>query len=1079
MDYNMIAICLAVAVAMFIALVVLLSVFLRVGDEDGDDGESNAGGEEVGSSSNPPAGVCKEFLGFDAACTATTQNKFLSPTNIDCYSGNPNKPSEMQKVDPSKCDSDAVKVYSQNASGAFQLNQGLTGSSVAEWVKLGPLKCYCSTQPPPPPPPTKCPASITTDSSLVLYGAAADAFKKLPSAQAKQTIDTILSQGDIYGDVFVTQCDSKRTATDTWSKLLCGGKQVQVCPQDPTGATACEKSKTCSKCADYFAPLGAALQLTLNDLGGSGKPPTYSHQFQNLPSAEACPNEREYRGVCIPDTMNGVATTLDQSYCDGSRPYGIALYHGGKAGLPEIDAKCFIGYALEIAAFVEYRDIERVFLSVDAPLPYDGGTVPKQNSYFLQPQFVAYNFLGKLGGKTKSKRQREVGFIVYASPGDSGWNFQIDSPYSQCGQSTASDFVKNLCASCDTQWKMSVPDPRSTTAKPLPDITPFPLQDAASKTSQCFSNPAAASLLGGNLMPVPPVGQGCGYFSGDHAFQPLGSNTPCPSGCYDQTCSEMAAQVKCGTDADCVKYVGGHCAPYATQAAITCGSKGMCELTCSAPSCDPTSFSACAQKSLCCGSKNVASDGTSAVRAVFPKLTGGTLPCGCPNIASQVVAYVTAVNKAVDALVAKGLIPADTPKVTMVAYDGEDAHANNGAAGQCQSVQMMQSKGLRVFPTRLRSTGEDAAEKKEGAPSQPAGSLINNVPHQLGHAYAMGTTPYPYVTDPINGTSASPTSTTLSFAMPEMYWFMGINWPCIGSHNNLNNRPDVCTTVMAYRDFQGAMKAKSTLSMLDFYLWILAVQPCGDESQFTPMQKNMRDFRGQVWPMISSEYLSGSDPKNTTNPCLARAANGGNIVESICGTCDMMYTYEWCDILQFFGAIYEDCYKNKWGNYAGDALPTDGSLPFVALYEAQFINPKWTEAGKWTLLESSCVAPSDRTPLNDLGTRGRHRARVGAAATGCGARCMADDCRCKWDNGGKKCVKCKEDSDCSQGGLTCVPKASSKSCNAPAPAACTAKDCRCKNDVDGKQCVKCKTDTDCGSDPHNVCADIQYSKSCG
>jgi hypothetical protein len=1080
-----------VVAGIVIALVVVLCVFL-IPNHDVNVAATTAAG---GPKQNPAGADCAKLQGFTNACAGGATAGFYSPQPPPtCYTGDPvNDPVGVAPAaDPSLCNDAAALVYARSGtpgSYTYALDRGVTGADMAGWLAAGPLACDCE---PTPPPATNCPAAITTQSSLVLDGAGAAAFKAMTSADAKSALDSIFIDGSIYGDGFVTQCDPRRTATDDWSKLLCGGQQVQVCPEDPTGATACEKSASCSKCSDYFAPLGAALHLTLESAQGH-----YTAEFKNLaPAGGPCATGRSYRGVCIPAQENGVATALDQTYTDADRPFGIALYHGGKAGLPEVDAKCFVGYALEIASFVEARNIERVFLSVDAPLPYDGGTVPQQNSYFLQPQFMAANFLARLGATTAAGRPREVGLIVYASPGDSGWNFQIADPYDK-GDATT-DYVKNLKATCDAQWKMSFPDPRSSSSSDSDSSTidPFPLKDDG---TQCFSNPAAGALLGGSLLGAPPAGQGCGYFD----FEPLGSNTPCATTCYEQTCSEMAAQVEChGDDAVCADYAAGHCAPYATQATATCGTDNRCKLTCTAPQCDPTSFAACAQKTLCCGSTtvgtaaNVGSDGASAVRAVFPKISSAPKVCGCPNIASQVVAYVTAVNSAVDALVAKGLVPSTTPKVTMIAYDGEDAHANNGPAGQCQTVQTMQAAGLQVFPTKLRSAKEgdaaakDAAQAAAASGAAPApGSLEGNVPQQLGHAYSMGTTPYKFVTDPSAGSSAAPTSSTLSFAMPEMYWYMGINWPCIGSANNLTNRPEVCTTQMAYRDFQSAMAASDgALTMLDFYLWILAVQPCTGDSSFTAMQKNMRDYRGQVWPMISSEYLSGSDP-STDNPvdgmCLARAANAGVSVHSICGTCDMMYTFGWTDILQFFGAVYEDCYNNKWGHYASAATPAAGALPFVALYEAQFINPKWTKAGKWTLLAQSCVAPSvsdGQTPLTDVfaptDVRGRHAAlaRAAAAPTDCSARCTASDCRCKYDVGSDHCVTCSTDDDCGKGN-SCVSREFSHSCSAPS--SCTASDCRCKFDVGAAKCVACSTSDDCGSDPGNSCGAREFSKSCG
>lgn len=876
--------------------------------------------------------------------------------------------------------------------------------------------------------------NLKTQDSLVITPSS------VAQTMTRDDINKVLSQKDeqgnplVYGQDMVVQCSLVAAdPSDGWSKQFCQGKQLQVCQL----TDACDGDATkCGKCQPFFSATGSTLTL---DLDAKTKTLTSraKRKFSNMTDA-SCPTTY-YRGVCLPDDPA-------RRYQAATRPYGLAFYHGGKTGFPETNANCAAKYLAQIAAFVKEKNINRVFLSVDAPLPQN-----KQNSYFLQPQFIAQHFLNNLPATStiNGKAQpMEAGIIAYANPIDSSWNFQFD-------QTSTNPFMKTAQATCQDAW------------------TKDPSLYAIHDMSQCFSNTYFKDLVGGNIDPktndivgVDPSTNQCPAY--DAGFSTLGSDTPCAQNCETSTCADRLATIPCTQDADCQDYVGKNCMPYATQGSPTCdASTKMCKLDdCNAG----TNCDTCAQNALCCVSKS---------------------NCHCPNIASQVVAYVTAVNDAVDALIKEGKVSASCPKLSYIAYDGEDAKADKDAGGQCQFSAMVN-----------QLTNNSINVQRLGGNSNP------NVPTKLGWAFSMGAQPFDQVNLQPN---------TSSFVMPEMYWYMGVNWPCVGSAqeytqmDDLDNAVAPCTSQIAYRDaFTSTATTKGKLSPKQFYLWMTKIQPCvtmitsGD--QFKAMYKNMKQFKGQVWPMYSSESLS---TQQTDAPaatwCLARAFNaGGETQGKICGTADMLYTWSWDQIMELYDTTYQDLYLNAFDNY--DAKLADGTYtPYLALYEAQFINPQWLDAKAFdsTFLSAcqgncedkvvACKADADCQAFlkanpslcKDYTAYCNTNKTCHFAPPTPPATCTSDTCFCQYCQNGKPvpCQNkpCADKSNCAP--LACTnPTCNAHTGQAECASALDASgpycgsvckgDCACKYAVGGK-CKTCTKDTDC---PSNSCVQKKDSK---
>ena len=937
-----------------------------------------------------------QFVGLDAACASQPKGTGMC-ASYQCYEVKDDG-TFAPATDPKACDTGSA-VYDLTDPQKPQQDPKLSGGTLQSMAPDGKLYCTCSSTPPPPPPPVPdCGVTINTDSSLNITGITLDPSNYADNATK---FNKILMEGNLYGEQFTIQCNGKTpVGQDKISSLFCpAGQQVQLCPNSisTNTAEACRANASCAKCANIFGPVGAALNLEV-DSNFEYK----SHTFTNVDVA-GCTSGTSYRGVCIPETMGGKPVTDDASLPDKSLPFKIALYHGGKAGLPEINVGCMASYLYEVAQFVTYRKIDRVFISVDSPLPYDVNGVAQQNSYFLQPQFLVANFLRLLPPKT------EVGIIAYASPSDSGWNFQSCSPYT--GKTEAE---KAIAATCDAQWA------KHADLFPIHCDDPTDPSCANCRATECFSNPYAQQLMGGDINKDQPS---CDKFP----FVPLSQSanvcvTPCEGSlnCYDALKTvDCAGSTQAEADAVCATFVDGHCAPYNTRGTVSCGSQGKCTMC--VPSEEKDDFTRCANCANCCPQSVApatdvpacssstfegvrAEDGerysemqvayqmqvekeankVDDVMLQLPKslMKDDAMPCGCPNIASQIVAYVTAINDAVDRLAPHYAANGQTfapVKITMIAYDGEDAHQNNQQGGQCQFVEMVSvldpkikvyeqslSRGVGLYAKGNKRVGKTRlAASTCGTTTAPtcstaAGDANPNRPTKLGHAYSMTTGPYKWVLDPDAGKSFVPTGVTDSYSMEEMYWFMGINFPCVGSSHQIGKTdgwqyafPPVCTNLLPYNDAINVAKLNAT----QFYMWIKMVQKCAPGGgNFKGMVGQMMNYRNRVWPMISCEGLSAGkpggpeagDPSKDQSPwCFARKANkNGDTQASICGTFDGVYVWDdWNTVLHFMNAIYRDTYLNEWGMF--DETPMDPKNkkadddPCIALYEVQFIRPSW------------------------------------------------------------------------------------------------------------------------------------------
>lgn len=935
--------------------------------------------------SNPDPSMQKacaghEFSGLDAACVSAAKGAGMC-ASYQCYEiadDGTFKPAS----DPDACASESA-VYNLTDPSMPQRDGKLSGSALHTMAPDGKLYCTCPGSPAPSIP--ACGSTINTDTSLKISGITLDPSNYEDNAEK---LNAILMEGKIYGEKFTIQCQGNTSeGQDKISSLFCPpGKQVQLCPNSISTNTAavCRYDASCAKCGNIFGPVGATLNL---EVDSDFK--YVSHNFTNI-DVPNCEEGTSYRGICIPKTMGGSAVADDPDLMDKALPFKIALYHGGKAGLPEINVECMASYLYEVAQFVTYRKIDRVFLSVDSPLPYDVNGTPQQNSYFLQPQFVVANFLRLLPPTV------EVGIIAYASPSDSGWNFQACTPYT--GETESE---KSIAATCDLQWSQH------------PDLFPLHCDSTSDqgcancKAIECFANPYAKQLLGGDIDKGQPS---CSAFP----FTPLGKSanvcvTPCEgsTNCYDalQTV-DCAGATQADADKVCQTYVDGHCAPYNTRGKVSCAS-GKCTMC--VPPDEKDAFTRCANCGSCCPQQTApavnvptcASELPSYVQQVESEAnregdvmlhlpvsqSQDALPCGCPNIASQIVAYVTAINDAVDRLATYYKANGQTfspVKITMIAYDGEDAHKNNEQGGQCQFTQMVSvldpsltvyeqslSAGVGLYssspssPLLKKKTRLSSSTCPPNSTSTPScfttdGDTNPNRPTKLGHAYSMSTGPYKWVIDPKEGKSFVPTGITDSFAMPEMYWFMGINFPCVGSSHQIGKTdgwdyafPPVCTNLLPYNDAVNVAKLDAT----QLYMWIKMVQKCAPGGgNFDAMVGQMLNYRNRVWPMISCEGLSAGKPGGTEEGnadkdespwCLARKANkNGDTQASICGTFDGVYAWDdWNTVVQFMNAIYKDTYLNEWGMYKETPMDAKNKQadddPCIALYEVQFIRPSW------------------------------------------------------------------------------------------------------------------------------------------
>jgi hypothetical protein len=265
----------------------------------------------------------------------------------------------------------------------------------------------------------------------------------------------------------------------------------------------------------------------------------------------------------------------------------------------------------------------------------------------------------------------------------------------------------------------------------------------------------------------------------------------------------------------------------------------------------------------------------------------------------------------------------------------------------------------------------------------------------------------------------------------------------------------------------------------------------------------MQNYPGQVWPMYSCESLSGQD-QNITDPskwCLARAFNAGGTTQAkICGTADMLYSWSWDQIMELFDTTYRDLYLNDFQNY-DNPIDTTKSTPYLALYEAQFINPKWMTNGfDSTLLQNcqgSCEDKLVKCTTNDICTNFiKNNSSIcpknytGYCKTngfchfqppGPGTTCNIGDNNCYFCNANKKPQICNT-KDCT-GGKICDPSINTLGCNSDNTLTCkppcdqkvcdpTSETCYCKYCNNGdvikyidpnctSSCIKCNGTVSC------------------
>jgi len=113
--------------------------------------------------------------------------------------------------------------------------------------------------------------------------------------------------------------------------------------------------------------------------------------------------------VCAPSAL------LVSSLFVAGSSYKLALWHEGVVGQAPDE---FEAYAAELADFVEYRNIDRVFINLMDPTQFP----------YAAPDKVAQYFLDKLDPN------QEVCAQMYIRPKDSDWSFSPDAPGGKCDE---------------------------------------------------------------------------------------------------------------------------------------------------------------------------------------------------------------------------------------------------------------------------------------------------------------------------------------------------------------------------------------------------------------------------------------------------------------------------------------------------------------------------------------------------------------------------------------------------------------------------------------------------------------------
>ena len=277
----------------------------------------------------------------------------------------------------------------------------------------------------------------------------------------------------------------------------------------------------------------------------------------------------------------------------------------------------------------------------------------------------------------------------------------------------------------------------------------------------------------------------------------------------------------------------------------------------------------------------------------------------CPNVASQLAAYVKYINTTIANYKSANPAYAGPTDVAYLAYDKED-----------------QGQDTLAY-CHIRATLDDANVK------------LSNV--KVGSAGGLSMVDQPGYTN--------------DFVMPEIYWYANILSPCRGSNAqigkiaNLDNPktyfgyPQVCTTGNLYRKVGDMNLSGASFfdALMDAGTKLEASNPAMFQNNMATMVKNLHNNPSGVWPMMSCENLSaGKDGQagQAVPSCLALKANSNVVSEpDMCGTFDGISTWTWDQVIQFFNRLYQTAFPK-----GTSVVPTFG------LYELQFIPPGWLDS---------------------------------------------------------------------------------------------------------------------------------------
>ncbi|GAF67495.1 unnamed protein product, partial [marine sediment metagenome] len=247
-------------------------------------------------------------------------------------------------------------------------------------------------------------------------------------------------------------------------------------------------------------------------------------------------------------------------------------------------------------------------------------------------------------------------------------------------------------------------------------------------------------------------------------------------------------------------------------------------------------------------------------------------PVGCPNTAAQLMFYIGEVNDKVSG---------GRPRISHVAFDGEDAGVWQEAWGFCQMKKM--------------------ADKY--APD------VKRIGYAKGISAGLGA--------------------GNDFSMPETYWYMNDLYPCSGSQWQLANKPAACTSATSYRAFANRPQA--------YLKFIQNASECGYGKEDRGLKALAGSIKGSppgaIIPMFSAENLSRAAPATS---CLALNYTGKNEQpkNQVCGTFDGFSTWEWDKLEQFltvfahtYGvphvAVYEAQFiGDNWTTFSHDDAPS-------------------------------------------------------------------------------------------------------------------------------------------------------------